>query len=357
MTSDKGRGWTVDAITHENQDEWFRAVKLKLKSKACFFTCEQTRVEYCRIATANSTPDSTPESIATGVESLSLDGKPFLNMDKKVEYDKADAVAMNLIHGVLSANDRALVDEYDTAYRLWSYLKKKYTVVDAFTSKIHVSAILNFEWESDMTVTAAWEKMKRHQRKLRAADNKLALIYNDEALYTALTQALPEKFRTAVKFTFYQKTLTVEEKLEMLRQDEARDNNSAASDHGNAAFMRRSHEDKGERGRRSHGSPKRERRTSNGQCHLCKGSHLFRDCSYLEAAQAFVEEAQADAIRKAKRKPSVTFEASKRKESPSALSLKTKRSALVANPDSHDETSCPSSEDEEQVYLSHDLSQ
>jgi hypothetical protein len=147
-------------------------MKIQLDGKGLFYTIEQTIIPYARVAAI----EDDLSSVQSGLEQLNLSDATTIhhNIEKKTKYQKDRASALSYICRSLNDDYEALVDEYDTAERLWIYLKSKYTRVSAVTANAYMTKIQNFQFQLDdqpnMTIIEAWDNLKEYRRKIGAAD-------------------------------------------------------------------------------------------------------------------------------------------------------------------------------------------
>ncbi|KAI1509883.1 Retrotran-gag-2 domain containing protein [Pyrenophora tritici-repentis] len=203
--------WKIPKLTAENHDAWFRRNKVKLKGKRVFYVCEKSLEKHCQLPT--------PGDLSTV--------KVCINVDMRNKYLEDEATAIDLLFRSLSDDDQALIDEYDTAFQFWAYLRKKYTQTDATAANMYMTRIQTFTFDSESTIIGSWEKLKDYRRKLVAADADTNGAYKDSALLLILIRSLPTRFRTTVDAVNAQLNLTVEQKLKFLEEKEVRDQQDA----------------------------------------------------------------------------------------------------------------------------------
>jgi hypothetical protein len=129
--------WKIPKLTTENHDAWFRRNKIKLKGKRVFYVCEKNLEEHCQIATAGDLSDAVKALDITDNKTV----KVCINVEKRDKYLEDEATAIDLLFRSLSDDDQALVDEYDTAFQFWAYLRKKYTQTDATAANMYMTGI------------------------------------------------------------------------------------------------------------------------------------------------------------------------------------------------------------------------
>ena len=118
---EEGKEWKIPKLTAENHDAWFRRNKVVLKGKRVFYVCEKGVVEHCQITTPGGLVESFEE---LEVSSAERPTEVHLNIDKRNKYLEDEATAIELLFRPLSDEDQALIDEYETAFDLWAYLRK-----------------------------------------------------------------------------------------------------------------------------------------------------------------------------------------------------------------------------------------
>jgi hypothetical protein len=291
--ADEKEEWKIPKLTAENHDAWFRRNKVKLKGKRVFYVCEKSLAECCRIATANELPDAMREMDITDKTA-----KAYINIDKRDKYLEDEATAIDLLFRSLSDDDQALVDEYDTAFQFWAYLRKKYTQTDATAANMYMTRIQTFTFDSDSTIVGSWEKLKDCRRKLVAADADTEGAYKDSALLLILVRSLPTRFRTTIDTLNAQLNLTVEQKLKFLEEKEGRDQQDA-SEQALPAFRKAiKYVPPHKRGNRDLSPNSESGATSGIQCYLCDEPHYMRDCSKLVKARKLLRECEAEKKRR-----------------------------------------------------------
>ena len=137
MMAEEKENWEIPKLTAENHDSWFRRNKVKLRGKRVFYVCERSLEEHCRIATAEDLSDAVKELGITDNKTV----KVRINVDKRDKYLEDEATAIDLLFRSLSDDDQALIDEYDTAFQFWAYLRKKYTQTDATAANMYMTRI------------------------------------------------------------------------------------------------------------------------------------------------------------------------------------------------------------------------
>ncbi|RAL61043.1 hypothetical protein DID88_010139 [Monilinia fructigena] len=129
----------IPPLTQENHERWTRQIRIQLRGKGWFYTCEKTLYEYARIAVVDDLIQDFEElQVSSGSSSSTT--KIRLNIDKKATFLKDDASALSYICRSLSDDDEALVEEYDTAKKLWDYLAVKYSRIDDISQQTSTSS-------------------------------------------------------------------------------------------------------------------------------------------------------------------------------------------------------------------------
>ena len=272
----------IPSLSRDNYESWFREMKLKLKSRSVFFTIETTLEEYAttkqnRSKTIPSTSGINGGSIKVEVLSTSLD-------ETKVEkYEKAEATSLFLILQALSAEDFDLIDEHETALRVWNALKGKYFRTNEYSANTYLTKIATFEFRQEMGLDNSWAKLKEFRRKLISADPIMKNAYPDAALFLILTKTLPAAFKATTDGFRIQVTLSVEDKLKILNEveEDLRLQNEKA-------LVARQKLSK---------FPQKMRQNQNSdsdspayRCYLCKRSHTVARCPRLETAARLLKE-------------------------------------------------------------------
>ena len=299
MTEDEEK-WKIPQLTAENHDTWFRRNKVKLKGKRVFYVCEKTLVQHCQIAQVGKLTEAMEELDITEVDTKT---KIRLNIDKKEKYLEDEATAIDLLFRSLSDEDQALIDEYETAFQFWAYLREKYSQTDATTANIYMTKIQTFTFSPESTIVGSWEMLKDYRRKLVAADAAFNGVYQDSALLLVLCRSLPESFTTTIDTFNAQLNLTVKQKLKFLEEKEIR-NKQKADEQAHAAF-RKTDKYIPPQKRRSHrtslsSSDSEPRARSRLECRLCDECHFLRKCPNLGKARELFKEYRAQTRKKKK---------------------------------------------------------
>jgi hypothetical protein len=150
------------------------------------------------------------------------DTKIRVNIDKKEKYLEDEATAIDILFRSLSDEDQALIDEYETAFQFWAYLREKYSQTDATTANIYMTKIQTFTFNPENKIVGSWETLKDYRRKLVAADALFNEAFQDSALLLVLCRSLPESFTTTIDTFNAQLNLTVKQKLKFLEEKEIR---------------------------------------------------------------------------------------------------------------------------------------
>src|SRR5437762_11846694 len=101
-----------------------------------------------------------------------------------------------------------------------------------------MTKLQTFEFEEGSTIMAAWDKLKDYRWKLSAADQEAGKIYSDAAMYLILTRSLSTDYKPTISTLKIQATLSVEEKLKHLEEQEM--SIKEDTEHGLAAFKKSS---------------------------------------------------------------------------------------------------------------------
>ena len=299
MAEDR-KEWKIPKLTAENHDAWFRRNKVVLKGKRVFYVCEKGVVEHCQI--------KTPEGLVESFEELEVSGaekptKVRLNIDKRNKYLEDEATAIELLFRSLSDEDQALIDEYETAFDLWAYLRKKYTQTDTTAANMYMTKLQTFTFNTDSTILGSWETLKNYRRKLVAADANTNGIYKDHALLLILIRSLPNRFKSTVDTLSAQSNITVEQKIKFLEEKEARDQLDT-DDQAHTAF-RKPHK-RSKAGSTSTSESESETR-SGAECYLCSEPHYMRECPDLRRAQKLLHAYKTE--KKMRKKKQIAYKA------------------------------------------------
>lgn len=282
--AEEKEGWKIPALTRENHESWFRRYQIKLTGKDVYYVCEQTYVDYCKVATVGELTDSFEELDISDARDKSNTVR--LNIEKKAKYLKDEATALDLMFRSLNEDDQALFDEYNRTYDFWAYLRKKYSKTDATTANMYMTKIQTFAFGEDSTIIGSWDKLKDYRRKLGTADANAKTAYNDAALLLVLIRSLPKSFETTIDTLNAQSSLTVDDKLKYLEEKESRIKADAEQAH--AARARRyviPH--------RRDSTPERPV-SPRSNCYLCDGKHWLRNCPEMERARKLIKHDKRD---------------------------------------------------------------
>jgi hypothetical protein len=301
MMAEEKENWEIPKLTAENHDSWFRRNKVKLRGKRVFYVCERSLEEHCRIATAEDLSDAVKELGITDNKTV----KVRINVDKRDKYLEDEATAIDLLFRSLSDDDQALIDEYDTAFQFWAYLRKKYTQTDATAANMYMTRIQTFTFDSESTIVGSWEKLKDYRRKLVSADADSNGAYKDSALLLILIRSLPKRFETTIDTLNAQLSLTVEQKLKFLEEKEVRDKQDTNEQALPAFRTAKKYVPPHKRGNKDFPSSSDSEPTTKSsiQCHLCDKPHWMRDCPKLVKARKLLREYEAEKKQR-KKKPS-----------------------------------------------------
>lgn len=301
---DKEKSWEIPILSGDNHDSWFRRYKVKLTGKGVFYVVEQTVSEACRIASV--------DSLTKGVKKLDLKKdqnsstsitEGLLNLEKKEKYLRDEATAIDYLFRSLSLDDQALYDEHDTAYDLWSYLRKKYQQTDPTTANEYMTLIQTFTI-GDLSIIDAWDKLKDFRRKLCAADPEAKDTYRDRALLLILIRALPKEFTSTIDTLDAQLDLTVEEKLKRLQTKESRLVKESKQDQAFVGFNRYS-QSKPRMNRTRLQASEGDESGYTPECYICDRRHFIKACPFMEVARSAVQDyiRQEKLMKKHKLKP------------------------------------------------------
>ncbi|KAI1663808.1 Short chain type dehydrogenase [Pyrenophora tritici-repentis] len=314
--------WKIPKLTAENHDAWFRRNKVKLKGKRVFYVCEKSLEKHCQLPTPGDLSDAVKELDITDNKTI----KVCINVDMRNKYLEDEATAIDLLFRSLSDDNQALIDEYDTAFQFWAYLRKKYTQTDATAANMYMTRIQTFTFDSESTIIGSWEKLKDYRRKLVAADADTNGAYKDSALLLILIRSLPTRFRTTVDTVNAQLNLTVEQKLKFLEEKEVRDQqdaNEQALPAFRKAYKYVPPHKRGDKDLLSLSSNSEPGATSGIQCYLCDQPHYMRDCSKLGKARQLLKEYEVEKKQRKKKslppkssKPPPKLEKPKKKTTP-----------------------------------------
>jgi hypothetical protein len=272
-----------------NHESWFRRMEMKLVAKSVWYVIERTKYEHAWINNpkgtntgTSSTSTSTPitDKSTVGIEGLTSSFERLggtWNTEKAEDYRKDNASALFMMFEGLTQTDEDLYEEYDTAGKLWAYLKEvKYGQRQDLEAMEYMTKILNYQFSQQQGIRASWEELQSHRRKLISADATKKGSYPDDFLYQILTLQLVknDKYTVTVDALNFD-TSRVEDKVRKLAQVEANKGLfKPVSEAAHAAYQKPP--------RRNSGEPKTG-------CHLCDKKHWIRDCPYLGICQEIVK--------------------------------------------------------------------
>ncbi|KAI0991866.1 hypothetical protein K3495_g16321, partial [Podosphaera aphanis] len=219
---------------------------------------------------------------------ISPNDKVVLNIEKRAQYLRDEATAIDLLFRSLTQDDQALYDEYDSAYSLWSYLQSKYRQTDPSTANEYMTNIQLFKLE-DMTIVEAWDKLKDYRRKLCAADSGQKDTYRDPVLLLILIRALPKDYTATIDTIDAQTGLSVEEKLKRLQLKETR----MATEARNEGAFAGSFKSRGGRKPASHQRMLSDDSDEPGfspPCYICEKKHFVKACPFMDIARTAVRD-------------------------------------------------------------------
>lgn len=276
----------IPVLDRENWENWFRQMKLQLQSKEVFYTTEQSKEQYAWIVNCKgkeesdgkATPDT--ENGDAGIQKLTSDFERLggtWNKEKAQQFDKDQAKALYCIVTCLSLDDQEIIDEYETAEKVWTRLKSKYSKTSESTANTYMTRLQNFEFDKEKGIDACWSKLREYRRKLIAADSNLKQTYPDQALLLILTRSLPTEYKATRDGLRLQQQLTVDEKIKILVEvdEETREAESKA------LIARQSRQDSRRKRRSSSGSSNSDKSPKRKlECYICGEEHLARDCAW-----------------------------------------------------------------------------
>lgn len=291
MAEEKNESWQIPILTRENHETWFRRYKVKLNGKSVFYVVGKSMQDHCKVATVGEITNAFEELDITETDKITVT-KVRINIDRKAQYLKDEAIALELMFRALSFDDQALIDEYDTAFTFWAHLKTKYSEIDATAANTYMTMIQTFTFETDSTIIGAWDKLKGYRRKLGAADENARNAYNDSALLLVLIRSLPKEYETTVDTLNAQSSLTVEAKLKHLeakqirlqREEQAHPASEVKSKYGSGKYV------PPQRRERQDSTSSSGNTTSDYTCYLCDEKHFLRNCPSLKYARKAVQE-------------------------------------------------------------------
>ena len=296
MGSDHEQYSKTPILTRENHEKWFRKVQFRSQAKGFFYTVEITKHDFAWIQREGGPVSNKSEAKIKGKNTD--DSDELLNdviskfeklggswdIEKLNQYTKDTARFFSYLTDCLSDDDQAILDEFDSAHRIWKHLKAKYTKICESTASTYMSKIQNFPDNFDVEecgIDNAWERLKVYRRKLGAADSTLKSTYPDKALFHILTKSLPKKYGSILDGFRTNPSTSIDERLHILqeKEDDLKEPNEKA------------HPAKGKlrdfSTRRGSDISMMDTPTDK-LCYRCDGdNHLSRDCPYAEDIKAY----------------------------------------------------------------------
>lgn len=95
----KTNGFRIPILTRENQESFFRQMKIKLKGKQVYYTCETSITGHCQISGPYDSPQEHEEVIGEGF------GRTRINITLKAKYCEDEAKAFSIIFESLNEDD------------------------------------------------------------------------------------------------------------------------------------------------------------------------------------------------------------------------------------------------------------
>ncbi|POS87147.1 RNA polymerase ii subunit 7 [Erysiphe pulchra] len=110
-----------------NHEKWFRKVEIKAKSNGYFYVAEQSRENFdliYREGGQNKPPLTKKFDVSKETGDVD-DLKPKFEKNIKI-FDQNSARFFSLVTDLVSDDDQAVFDEYDSAIEVWKHLRTKY---------------------------------------------------------------------------------------------------------------------------------------------------------------------------------------------------------------------------------------
>jgi hypothetical protein len=222
--------YRIPILSRDNHETWFQDMDFKLYGKEIFYVVEITMKEYGWIPRDNSmnTPPGKSGKSTTPVESdideLTTKFEKFggtYNLDRKRVLERDQAKAFHIISMSFGDDDKSAWGKYELDIKgFWTSLKVKYQKTSQFTAFMYMTKIQTFVFDEPKGIFVAWAKLKEYRRKVIAADSNLKATYPDAALFLILSRSLPASFKPLTCTFIAQPTSSIEEKIDMLVEDE-----------------------------------------------------------------------------------------------------------------------------------------
>jgi uncharacterized protein with WD repeat len=151
---------------------------------------------------------------------------------------------MVMMMNYLSEEDNMATQDCNTPSEIWVFSQKKYQVSSASISiaSIHIAQIIrfyeDFKFGSTADVELAWTTLQEYRCKMVQAAKSMKSTYSDKRLYLILTQQLPKADRRLVDSLNTNSTITIEDKIKILRQF-AEENNRIQREGAHVTYSRR----------------------------------------------------------------------------------------------------------------------
>lgn len=294
----------LPTLTRESHEDWFRQVKLEIKSKGVFYTIETTRKDFAWIPSEGRRKEQAPPpetlsstSTDTSIDQLASEFEQLggtWDLEKSRQWDRDEAKALKIILEGLSSDDSTILDEYETAASVWTQLKLKYERTSTSTANQYMTSLHAFSFDKELGIDGSWSRLKEFRRKIVAANAAMKNSYPDDALFLILTLALQKQGQyTAVIDGFLtQQSLTIDEKIKILQEKEARLDDSKVNERAHAAWRqhREVYRHPNHRSRRHSHSSDSDTSMNNlpTTCYCCgSADHWVAECKYQAASREY----------------------------------------------------------------------
>jgi hypothetical protein len=136
------------------------------------------------------------------------------------KWIKATAKVRYIIKICLDDIDVRSLKEHDTIKLGWEALWDKYSKIRPATAREDSIKLTNYQWDESQTIDSAWVEIKTLRRRVVNANPLLDKAYNENAMLQFLLPALPKEYAVTIATLDAQPTLSVQDKLTVLKNRE-----------------------------------------------------------------------------------------------------------------------------------------
>lgn len=237
MDPETARRRHAPILSQDNQETWFRIMRLYLGGESIDFAIQQTEAEY-----AYSTSEG------------------CWNNKKRAKYKVASNQVMYELILCVNDTDQELFEELSSAKEIWEALRAKYSKISPQKAREDLQRLHNYKLDAHRSIEEAWAELRQIRRRIGVANPVILKATTDDDLLEYLLGGLPDEYSTTCTALEAQPSLQVEDKLLVLQnhQDQLR---AVAT----SAFAAKS---------KTHC----RRRKTKKICFLCGEGHWVRQC-------------------------------------------------------------------------------